>query len=177
MPFAFELFLDSVTEQLIREVWRRYAELGISSYLAESDSRPHVTMAVFDELTIEECQVLLNDFVARKRLITLEMSHLGLFYSAKNVVYLGPTVTEELLQLHRDFHRIFERFMEHEWDCYRRGRWVPHCTLGVEIPKERLPEAVAAAMELIPLPLTCRVGEVGLIEFSPVRHLCSCKLG
>ncbi|TCL74286.1 2'-5' RNA ligase superfamily protein [Hydrogenispora ethanolica] len=175
MPFAIELFFDSEFERLVRGVWEQYARAGITAYLYESDARPHITLAVFDDLRLEECQSYLDRFVKQTRFFPLEFSHLGVFHSEKNVVFLGPTVTPELLAMHRNFHELFTPFIEHEWESYHGGRWVPHCTLGMDIPRAKIPEAVALAMA-IPLPLECRIAEVGLIEFRPVRNLCRYKL-
>ena len=77
--------------------------------------------------------------------------------------------------MQRNFHKLFMPFIEHEWPDYHEGRWVPHCTLGMDIPAAKIPEAVAIAMP-IELPLECRIQEVGIFEFRPVRHLCVYKL-
>jgi 2'-5' RNA ligase len=175
MPYAIELFLDGTTDGLVREVWKKYAEAGISDYLSRSDSRPHITLAVFERLTLEQCQDPLNRFVAEHHFPELEFSHLGVFYSEKNVVFVAPTVTPELLELHRKFHRQFEPLMEQEWESYREGRWVPHCTLGVDLPKDKIAQAVQCSLTLS-LPFRCRVVEVALIEFRPVRQICACRL-
>ncbi len=175
MPYAIELFLDGATDGLVRDIWRTYAATGISDYLSQSDSRPHITLAVFERLKVEQCQDSLNQFVADHRFPELEFSHLGVFYSEKNVVFVAPTVTPELLELHRKFQRRFEPLMEQEWESYQEGRWVPHCTLGVDIPRDKIAQAVECSLAL-PLPFRCRIKEVALIEFRPVRQICACRL-
>ena len=71
MPFAIELLFDAEFDRRVRDVWQKYARAGVSSYLYESDARPHVTMAVFDQLKLEECQNHLERFVRQSRFFPL----------------------------------------------------------------------------------------------------------
>ena len=52
MPFALQLYFDPITEGAIRDLWRRFAEAGIASYLHESTNRPHITLAGHDALDL-----------------------------------------------------------------------------------------------------------------------------
>jgi len=58
------------------------------------------------------------------------------------------------------------------WDHYRPGTWVPHCTLATDMEPDQFGAALAIAGR-VSLPLECRVGEVGIVEFRPVKQLVS----
>ena len=56
------------------------------------------------------------------------------------------------------------------------GTWVPHCTLATDMEPDQFGTALAIAGR-VSLPLECRVGEVGIVEFRPVKQLVSRVLG
>jgi len=51
MPYAVELYFDEQTEALIKAIWEKLAEKGVSDRQAKRGARPHLALAVF--ITIE----------------------------------------------------------------------------------------------------------------------------
>ena len=48
--YAAELYFDAEGEERVRCLWEGLAEMGLRSALLEMDSRPHMSLAIFDEI-------------------------------------------------------------------------------------------------------------------------------
>jgi len=173
MPYAVELALDPESAAVVRRAWRAMNDAGIA-YVAGSGARPHVSLGIWDTLDHDRAEAELKRFAAETSPVRLTFASVGLFPGV--AVFLAPAVTAELLDLHAGFHRRFERFGQASWDHYRPGAWVPHCTLATDLEPDQFGSALAIAGR-VPLPLGCRLVEVGIVEFRPVRQLASCPLG
>jgi len=53
---------------------------------------------------------------------------------------------------------------------------VPHCTLATDFTSEQFTRALEIARR-VALPLACRLVEIGIVEFRPVKQLISRPLG
>jgi 2'-5' RNA ligase superfamily len=107
---------------------------------------------------------------AWRELVRLTLASVGLFPGV--AVFLAPTVTADLLGLHAGFHRRFARLGQGSWDHYRPGTWVPHCTLVTDMEPDQFAGALAIAAR-VPRPLECRLVEVGIVEFRPLKQVLS----
>jgi len=173
MPYAVELALDPTSADAIRRAWRELDDAGIT-WMAHSGARPHVSLGIWDLLDRDAAESELTRFAAETAPVRLTLASVGLFPGV--AVFLAPTVTAELLDLHAGFHRRFDRLGGGSWDHYRPGTWVPHCTLATDLEPDQFGSALAIAGR-VSLPLECRVGEVGIVEFRPVKQLVSKVLG
>jgi hypothetical protein len=128
------LRFDAKTERAIATSLRRLAAEGIAvsygSELPESRHRPHLTVAAFDTLDLGPYQSVLKSVAEQLRPISIRFHSLGIFVE-KNVLYLAPRITLELLRLHQTFHTAFSGaqwpMLKYEW--LGVGMWTPHCTL------------------------------------------------
>jgi 2'-5' RNA ligase len=173
MPYAIELALDPTSADAIRRAWRELHDAGIT-WMARSGARPHVTLGIWNTLDRDGAESELTRFAAATSPVRLTLTSVGLFPAV--AVFLAPTVTAELLDLHAGFHRRFGRLGGESWEHYRPGAWVPHCTLATDLEPGQFGSALAIAGR-IPLPLECRLVEVGIVEFRPVKQLVSRVLG
>ncbi len=173
MPYALELALDPASAAIVHRVWQELGDAGID-YMARSGAHPHVSFGIWETIDREGAQAELARFAAETPPVSLTFASVGLFPRA--AVFLAPTVTADLLELHAGFHRRFARFGRAPWEYYRPGVWVPHCTLAMELGADRLGDALAIAGRA-PLPFEARLVEVGIVEFRPVKQLVSCPLG
>jgi len=169
MAYAVELALDPAAADAVRRVWRELADAGIG-YVAGSGARPHVTFGIWDALDVHGAAAELARFAAETDPIGLTLASIGLFPGT--AVFLAPTVTTEMLGLHTSLYRRFSRFGTGAWHHYREGTWVPHCTLATDMEPEQFGKALAIAGR-VPMPLHCRLVEVGIVEFRPVKQLVS----
>ncbi len=174
MAFAVELYFDAASEAAVRAVWRELAEREIVCYLHESENRPHVSLAAYEQLRLAECERALRRFANETAPFPLTLSHLGVFPIAHEgqeaVVFAAPTVTRHLLDLHEEMHRLLGLLGRSPWAYYLPGAWVPHCTLAFRLPARLVPDALAVCRRLA-LPLACQVEAIGVSETGRAKPL------
>ena len=173
MPYAIELALDPESATVVRRVWREVADAGIE-YMVASGARPHVSLGIWESLDRDRADAELTRFAAETSPVRVAFASVGLFPGV--AVFLAPTVTADLLELHAGFHRRFARLGEAPWVHYQPGTWVPHCTLAMDLGPDRSGDALVIAARA-PLPLEATLVEVGIVEFRPVKQLVSRVLG
>lgn len=174
MPYAVELFFDPASEQRIRTLWERLAGIGLT-YLHESDSRPHVSLAVCDLIEVKPTIQLLDRFACITAGFPITFSSIGIFPATEPVIFFAPKVTIPLLELHAAFLESFEPMATQIWPNYSPDRWMPHCTLAAGCPQECLEEALEICRSET-LPFTAEITEIGFVEFRPVKPLHSAAL-
>lgn len=177
MSFAVELYFDEEAEAVVRGAWKAMADAGISTALLDGVQRPHVTLGGCDEIS----QTFKNALALFAKEITpfdLSLSSVGAFNTTEGVVFLAPTVTRPLLDLHARFHAFFDEHAGKKWPLYLPGTWAPHCTLAFRLTPNHLRQAFGIAAE-IKLPLVCRVIEIGLLSGvgEPEKELVSFLIG
>lgn len=167
MAYAVELFFDSAGDSRVREIWRELAGSGIPS-LHGSESRPHVSLAVSDDLDLEAARRLLDEFARENAAFPLSFSSIGRFPGAEPVIFLAPKLSAVLQALQERFHARFAAVARDLWLYYEPLHWTPHCTLVSACPGAQVAAAIERA-SAAGLPFECRVIEIGLVEFRPVR--------
>ena len=166
MPFVVELYFDPSTETSIREAWEAIDEVGISDSMPKGGYRPHVSLGVCDHLETDSLAQELTTFAASITPFQLSFPNIGIFSTSEGVVFLGVTVTEQLLNIHTRFHQIFKKYAQEQREYYAVGRWTPHCTLAFGLSEEQIVEAVTICRQ-ITLPILAEVKEIGVVKVSP----------
>lgn len=135
--YAVELFFDEQTEEQLLSIWRGLAEADINASMINiAECRPHITLGVFaGEIDVEVMKQRLTQFAAGRVAFDVSMEGVGTFPTS-GTVFISPTVTETLIQLHKEFHASFALFEEHKNPYYLPGRWIPHCTMGIRLSAE-----------------------------------------
>jgi len=172
MPFSVELNFDADAEARVRTLWHEIADAGLCSLLPDIGARPHLSLSVYENADPDALTRVVRRVASGSRAIEVQLKSVGVFPGDEHAVYLAPTVTRDLLLLHETFHAEAEPLGFEPWAYYRPGHWMPHCTVALEIPVERIPAIVES----------CRSGrafgpatiqEISVIEFRPVRtHAC-----
>ena len=177
MPFVVELYFDPSTEASIRGAWKAIDEAGISDSMPKGGYRPHVSLGVCNRLETDSLVQKLSIFAASVTPFQLSFPNIGIFSTSEGVVFLGVTVTEELLRVHAAFHEIFKKYAEDQREYYTVGRWVPHCTLAFGLSEDQIVEAVTVCRRII-LPTSTEIKEIGVVEVSSTscQTLFSCSL-
>jgi len=128
MRYAIELYFDKETEEKIMNLANGIAEKGISKRYLEWQTRPHITLGIFNDIDIEKCDKLLEEIAGQVKSFPAYLSSIGVFNNTK-CVFLSPVITNELLELHNKIHNTF-KFCDHKGsEYYLPGRWVPHCAV------------------------------------------------
>jgi 2'-5' RNA ligase len=177
MPIAVELYFDSASEEIIRDLWRAIAAAGFPSSLLEAGYRPHISLAICESLDVAAIRPALSSFAGNLSPFSCTLSHIGIFPTMQGVLFLGPTVTTELLDLHASFHTLFASYARDQHEYYLPGRWVPHCTLTYDISTPEIAGAMMTACQAS-LPIEVKLEEIGISDVSPVhcRNLCNCRI-
>ena len=165
MPFVVELYFDPSTEERIRSAWKAVDAAGISDSMPKGGYRPHVSLGVCDYLETDALAQELSIFAKSITPFRLLFPNIGVFSTSEGVVYLGVTVTEQLLNLHEAFHKIFKKYAEEQREYYTVGQWVPHCTLAFGLSEDQIVEAVTVCRQ-ITLPISAEVKEIGVVKVS-----------
>ena len=176
MPFVVELYFDPSTEERIRGAWKIIDEAGVSDSMPKGGYRPHISLGVCDHLETDSLAQELSTFAASITPFRLSFPNVGIFSTSEGVVFLGVTVTGELLNVHAAFHKIFKKHAEDQREYYTVGTWVPHCTLAFGLSEEQIVEAVTVCRQ-IDLPISTEVKRIGMVRVSPTscQTLFSCS--
>lgn len=170
MPYAVEMFFEGQSTAAVREAWRRLAESHATPYMLDSGSRPHVTLAVFEEVRENALHEALAHFAARLPAFPLVLSRVGVFEST-GVIYVAAEPWTVLESVHRLFWSQCARIGSGAWEHYLPGNWTPHCTLAVDVAMRDADDAVRAANDALVLPIGARVESIAWVRFRPVEHL------
>ena len=173
MPYALELGLDDHAAAIVRRLWHDLEDEGIV-HMARSGARPHVSVGIWDSLDRDAAEAELTRFAGEAAPVPITLASVGFFPQV--AVFLAPTVTSELLALQAGLHARFSRVGAAPWEHYRPGGWVPHCTLATDVTPEQFTRALEVARR-VALPIACRLVEIGIVEFRPVKQLISRPLG
>ncbi|MDF2652547.1 MAG: 2-5 ligase family protein [Paenibacillus sp.] len=106
MAFAVELFFDHTSSAQIIDTWSDLSIQETGSYLIESRSQPHITLAVFDIVDVNQINSYLKLVSKEIDVFSLYLSSLGTFLTEEGTVFLAPVVTEKLLSIHKKIHDI-----------------------------------------------------------------------
>ena len=166
VPYAVQLLLDARAAEKVRGVWNALRDAGVSSIMIDLCSRPHVTLAVYEDLEVEPFETQVKAFFAGETSIDVPLSGVGTFHGEEGVLYCSPVVTPELLALHERFHKRFDHLAEGAWAYYRPGSWVPHCTLAMLVPDHLRGEGIDVVLKS-GLPTRTRLGAVSVVRFEP----------
>ena len=170
MPYAVVLYFDKQSENFIQEIWSDLSTNGIPSEIHHVGIRPHITLAIYDELTCQPCDSELSRFAPQTAHLHLSFTHLGFFTQPERVLFLAPTPTKELLDFHTRIHQLLAQQTKGPWEQYQPGQWVPHCTLALALDQENL-EKASAICGSIKLPVTMHATQIGVVEFLPAAEM------
>lgn len=172
------LFLDKETENTIRRAWSILRTRGLSSPLLRSGGKPHLTLAIWEDLDPDSVLDDLEDFAGTHSIFPVTFSSIATFGAESGTVFLGPVFTPSLIIVHDQLYRIFGAMKELSEGLYRPGSWVPHCSLTLGLPPDEVPEAINTCMDIIDLPIKGWIKEIGLLTFDreSVHSIRSYKL-
>lgn len=174
MPFAIELALDPTAGAAVRRIWRELEDAGITD-MAHSGAHPHVAVGIWNALDLPAAEAELAAFAREIDPVPVTLASVRMFPTT-GAVFLASQADPRLTTLHAGFHRRFGHLGTGAWDYYAPGRWVPHCTLAMDLGEDLAPTALEIARRA-PLPLGGRLERIGIVEFRPVRQRCAFDLG
>lgn len=171
---AICLFFDVEVEARIRHLWKELADKGISSEMPDADWRPHITVSGCREVSIEEYASALQQFAERTASVNVVLSSVGYFSGNHHTLFLAPTITQVLLELHTEHDQLVRAYSQNLSPYYAPDQWVPHCTLALNLTTEGLQAAVEESAGFN-LPITGRLEKIGIVQVARplVREIAS----
>jgi 2'-5' RNA ligase len=177
MAYAVMLFFTKEIEDQIVSIWKDLADQEIDGYMVHSGNRPHIKLAIYDEIDLLECRSRLQSLAAFATPFPIDFKFYGIFPNPKPTIFLGPAVTDRLLNFKREVDISLEGLGKSpSYDFFQPGHWIPHCLFAMEMELEKMKKGLDVVMSL-PLPLHGMITEIGMIEFFPVNHLFTYRLG
>lgn len=175
MSFAVVLYFEEKHEKEFLHVWESLSRENLTANLVEAEIRPHITLAIFDELNCRPCESQLSIVAANTRPISFQITHLGLFINPEPVVFAAPTVTQDLLSFHKHLHDVLATEAKNSWEMYQPGQWVPHCTLALGFDLKNLGRIFEKCLDL-GLPMQVQADQIGVVEFQPMKDVFKFRL-
>ncbi|MBA1336299.1 MAG: hypothetical protein HPY66_2734 [Firmicutes bacterium] len=176
MPYAVELLFDKETEEYIYGIWDILHRTGLNRYMIESGGKPHITLAIYDTVNYPRFEERVEHFFGGVEGFPLNFSSVGMFPGGRGTVFLAPTVTSGLLDVHGRFHHAFKDHDDLAWEYYKPGLWVPHCTVSTDTDYETAIEVLNLINETF-RGMTAQVNAVVIVKFRPIKHMLYVKLG
>lgn len=173
MAFSIELHFDEKSNFIIKNMWKKLRERGISDYMDQYGGFPHIALAVFNNIDILEIERIIEKIIKNESMFIIKMSSFGIFPSNESVLFLSPTASKTLINLHGKLHESLKDIDE-KWDYYLPDFWIPHCTLEMNIPKSKIHYALDVIIEKYE-PFDVKIESIKLVEFNPVKLVKSFK--
>ena len=171
MAYAIQLYFDERTEALIKAIWEKLAEKGVSDRLAKRGTRPHVALAVFDDTDAGELTFWMRRLARDQAPVEARFEALGTYCSADGVLFLVPVVSPRLFLLHSTVFKGVGQLALGLKDSCRPNRFVPHCTIAYGLDKETLSRAVALFSNKA-LPILGTFSRIGLFDLNSNEDRC-----
>ncbi|RIL05360.1 MAG: hypothetical protein DCC71_10520 [Proteobacteria bacterium] len=163
MAFAVSAWFDAALESRVRAIWTLLSESDLSSAFHEGPYRPHITLTVCEELDRSAFSGALRQAIGNSRPLPVILPSLGIFNNDPPAMFLGVTVSRDLLDLHAVVHRLSTAYGRGPRAYFLPGRWNPHCTLAPAIAPTELARAMVLLSEM-KLPLVGSIERLGIID-------------
>lgn len=161
--YAIEFLFDEISEKRILELYAQLEQAGFGLPEEILDYQPHITLNVCTILDLEALQPALSDFAINCPSFSLELSHLGVFLAPSPVVFLAPTIRDQLFSVHKHFIHSTKGLIAATRSYYQPNHWVPHCTVAFDFELAKLPDIMKLCSSFS-LPLTVSLKHLAVVE-------------
>lgn len=177
MQYAIELYYDKETEQKLSDLSQRVADEKLSTKFLEWQTRPHLTLACFNDVNESKCIEQLKSFAQVHKTMPAYIGSVGMFTDTRTI-FASPIMNDSMYEFQRELYEYLKDFDASGWEWYYPNRWVPHCTLA--LTKEDDDDVFYKASNLILHEFRKMSGEfvsIGLVKISfPVEEIYTIEL-
>lgn len=177
MKYAIELYFDKETEQKLNQLSQKIADEKISTKFLEWKTRPHLTLACYNDVDENRCIESLKDFAQSHKRTPAYIGSVGMFNDTKTI-FVSPIMNSAMHQFQRELFESLNEFDAKGWEWYRPDRWVPHCTIALTGDDEA--EAFFRASDLVLREfrkISGKFVEIGLVKITtPVEEIYTVEL-
>src|SRR5471030_2026457 len=89
-------WFDRSAELRVRAVWKQMAESGVDETLHHGPYRPHITLGIWHDLTVDDAVALTKVVASICGPVRVQFEVVGMFVHPEAAVFLAPTVSFEL---------------------------------------------------------------------------------
>jgi 2'-5' RNA ligase len=165
--FAIVLELDDLAAAAVRQLTER---LDPERAAPVASVPPHVTLAAFGNLDVERFRPTFVEIAGRTSAVATTLASLGVFPTEEGVVFLAPTISRQLVELHLEMLARLQDVGAEVEPYWLPGQWVPHCTLAIGIPRERMSSALSLVYETLK-PISASLTRLSLFDIATPRLL------
>jgi 2'-5' RNA ligase len=173
MALAVCLLFDARSNLLMRALWSRLEDAGVSTLATHTHGRhhPHLSYAVLRSWDLERAQASLAALPAAE---PFSMSFHGTLAFPRGRAALAPAISAELVLRQRRIVTALEATGAELHRHYEADQWVPHVSVATRAQGAKLATVAKAVSDV--LPLTVRVDRAALIDSAtgqtwPLPHI------
>ena len=165
MGGAISICANNSTREKIVSLWREAGRFENNPSMLALNYPPHFTFAIYDEIVQEELHQAARMAVAGLEPVRVTFKRINYFDVSPLVLWASPEKTEQLEDIHHTIHTHLaaSKCREH----YLPDRWVPHCTLAVDIKDDKRRAALEFAWKDFD-PFEVIFDSVECVSFPPV---------
>lgn len=130
MQYAVELYYDAKLEKQLLDLAQKVADANLSTKFLEWKTRPHLTLACFNDVDEPTCIEQLKQFAQNHKVMPAYIGSVGMFNDTKTI-FASPIMNRSMYQLQAQLHECLKGHDTTGWEWYRPDIWVPHCTLAL----------------------------------------------
>jgi 2'-5' RNA ligase len=171
MAYAVQLYVDAQTEALIRQVWDKLAEKGVSDNMIKKGGKPNVGLSVFDDGDPGEISFRLRQLCKEQRSVEARFEHLGTYCSKDGILFLVPVVNPRFFLLHSTVYKQLGDVIINLREGCKPSRFVPHLTVAYGLDKETLSKTVALFSNKA-LPIVGTFERIALVDLATMEEKC-----
>ena len=97
---------------------KRVADEKLSTKFLERKTRPHLTLACYNDVDEEKCILLLRTYASRQRQMPAYIGSVGMFPDT-GTIFASLVMNESMYRFHREVYECFKDFDTVGWEWYR----------------------------------------------------------
>lgn len=164
MPYSLQCHFDDATDRHIRRIWSDLKEAGLPSRPIDSGFFPHLTFILGESDSPNELQDILLSAETIQQEFGILFTSLSTFANDAGVIFLGPVVTSDLLDIHQKLWMIFQKAFLSVNPFYVPHRWFPHCSLATRLSRDQADDAFGV-LSALDLPFSARCISLNLVKY------------
>lgn len=166
--YLISAYFDETTTKKLQEYINRIYEATGNGFMVENHVPPHMTISAMEARNVD---VLVPGFESLEGSLTsqeIQIVSLGQFLPY--VFYGAPVLNDYLQQMSQNVFDTFKDIPEVTVSrYYRPGSWLPHITLGKQLSKEQMSQALEAMQDFTPI--KGEIVRIGLSTVNPHKDI------
>lgn len=135
--YLISLYFDEKTNKRIQDYIHTAASASHNYFMTEHNVPPHITIAAFETLHIEDVRNSLQEIFANFSMFKLQWVSIGVFKSS--TLFIQPVLNQCLQELSVAIHEKLAEIPDTKINrFYQPFHWLPHTTIAKQLNEEQL---------------------------------------